>query len=146
MDKARLVASIFLTAVSIVPAVAQSSDSYELAFMPRATDVTLLNEGGKYVAVDMKHIAQGERCRMDEGATVLRMGPGTTPGTTRLRYAAPQVSSGGCPFLTEFEISDSDYAIARAEFVKKQEEATRKVEQIKKDLGDKWNEIFGKKS
>jgi hypothetical protein len=35
------------------------------AFMPRTMTVTLLNDGGKYVAVDLKHIAKGESCRMD---------------------------------------------------------------------------------
>jgi hypothetical protein len=28
----------------------------ELAFMPQTATVTLLNEGGKYVVVDLKHI------------------------------------------------------------------------------------------
>ena len=31
-------------------------------------------------------------------------------------------------------------------FVLNEEEATKKVEQLKKDLGDKWDEITGKKS
>jgi len=31
----------------------------ELAFMPQTATVTLLNEGGKYVVVDLKHIPQG---------------------------------------------------------------------------------------
>ena len=43
------------------PLGAQSSHSgVELAFMPRTMNVTLLNDGGKYVAIDLKHIAQGE--------------------------------------------------------------------------------------
>jgi len=118
----------------------------ELAFMPRTLNVTLLNEGGKYVAIDLKHIPQGGTCRMDQDATIARMGPGASPGTTRVRYIAPQVHAGGCPFLTAFDLSDEDYAAARAKFVQMKEEATQKVEELKKDLGDKWDEITGKKS
>src|SRR6478736_6416841 len=70
----------------------------ELAFMPRTMTVTLLNEGGKYVAVDLKHNAQGGTCRMDEDATIARIGAGAL-GTTQVRYAAAQISSGGCPFM-----------------------------------------------
>jgi hypothetical protein len=33
---------------------------------PRMMTVTLFNEGGKYVGVDLKHIQQGETCRMDK--------------------------------------------------------------------------------
>src|SRR6476646_10911980 len=73
--------------------------SIELAFMPRTMTVTLLNEGGKYVAVDLKHISQGGTCRMDKDATIARVGPGAT-GTTLVRYAAAQISAGGCPFMT----------------------------------------------
>lgn len=40
--------------------------SVELAFMPSTMDVTLLNEGGKYVAIDMKKIAKGEKCLMEK--------------------------------------------------------------------------------
>ena len=52
----------------------------ELAFMPRTMTVTLLNEGGKYVAIDLKHIPQGGACRMDKEATIARVGPGATAG------------------------------------------------------------------
>jgi hypothetical protein len=117
----------------------------ELAFMPRTMTVTLLNEGGKYVAVDLKHIPKGGSCRMDQDATIIRVGPGATPATTRVRYAAPQLSSGGCPFLTVFELADADYASARAAFVRKEGEAKHTVEQLKKDLGEKWDEVTGKK-
>jgi hypothetical protein len=128
------------------PLGAQSSDpGVELAFMPRTMTVTLLNEGGKYVAVDLKHIAQGGSCRMDQDATIARVGPGTT-GTTRVRYAAAQISSGGCPFMTTFDLPDADYAAARAAFIAMKDEASRKVEAIKKDLGEKWDEVTGKKS
>ena len=130
-----------------LPCLAQGAEQgIELAFMPRTLTVTLLNEGGKYVAVDLKHIPQGGSCRMDEGATIARMGPGANPGTTRVRYVAPQVSPGGCPFLTAFDLSESDYANARGRFLHMKEEATHKVEQLKKDLGEKWDEITGKKS
>jgi hypothetical protein len=117
----------------------------ELAFMPRTMTVTLLNEGGKYVAIDLKHIPQGGTCRMDEGATIFRIGHGATDGTTRVRYAAPQISSGGCPLLTIFDLPTADYNAARAAFTQKEEEASRKVDQLKKDLGEKWDEVTGKK-
>jgi len=123
-----------------------SAEATELAFMPRTLNVTLLNEGGKYVAVDLKHIPQGGTCRMDKDATIVKMGAGASPGTTRVRYVAPQVSSGGCPFLTAFDLSDGDYTSARAAFVQMKEDATRRVEELKKELGDKWDEITGKKS
>jgi hypothetical protein len=140
----------FLLAVAplgyATPTLAQGMDQTELAFMPRTLDVTLLNEGGKYVAIDLKHIPQGGTCRMDKDATIARMGPGDKPGTTRVRYIAPQVSPGGCPFLTAFDLSDGDYANARALFVQMKDDAAKKVEELKKDLGDKWDEITGKKS
>jgi len=116
----------------------------ELAFMPRTMTVTLLNEGGKYVAVDLKHISQGGTCRMDKDATIARVGPGAT-GTTLVRYAAAQISAGGCPFMSTFELADADYAAARAAFVAKKEEAWKKVDGIKKELGEKWDEVTGKK-
>jgi len=40
----------------------------------------------------------------------------------------------------------ADYAQARAEFVAKKDEALKKVDEIKKDLGTKWEELTGKKS
>ena len=125
---------------------AQGTDpGVELAFMPRTMTVTLLNEGGKYVAVDLKHIPQGGSCRMDKDATIARVGPGTT-GTTRVRYAAAQMTAGGCPFMTTFDLPDAEYAAARAAFIAMKEEASKKVEGIKKDLGEKWDEVTGKKS
>src|SRR6185436_13261049 len=131
---------------SALCAQAQTTDpGVELAFMPRTMTVTLLNEGGKYVAIDLKHIPQGGTCRMDEGATIFRIGHGATDGTTRVRYAAPQISSGGCPFLTIFDLPTADYNAARAAFTQKEEEASRKVDQLKKDLGEKWDEVTGKK-
>jgi len=127
------------------PLRAQAADpGVELAFMPRTMTVTLLNEGGKYVAVDLKHISQGGTCRMDKDATIARVGPGAT-GTTLVRYAAAQMSAGGCPFMTTFELADADYAAARAAFVAKKEEAWKKVDGIKKELGEKWDEVTGKK-
>ena len=41
--------------------------------------MTFLNEGGKYVAVDLKHIPQGGSCRMDKDALIARVGPGASP-------------------------------------------------------------------
>ena len=124
---------------------AQVADSsIELAFMPRTMTVTLLNEGGKYVAVDLKHIPQGGTCRMDKDATIARVGVGA-PGTIQVRYAAAQISSGGCPFMTTFDLSEADYAAARASFVAMKDEASKKVDGIKKELGEKWDEVTGKK-
>ena len=139
-----------LAAVALIAsahyAQAQATDSgVELAFMPRTMTVTLLNEGGKYVAIDLKHIPQGGICRMDKDATIAREGPGAGPGTTRVRYAAGQVSAGGCPFLTAFDLPDADYAAARASFVQMKDDAWKKVDEIKKDLGEKWDEVTGKK-
>ena len=133
--------------VLTLPLRAQTADpGVELAFMPRTTTVTLLNEGGKYVAVDLKHIAQGETCRMDKDATIARVGPGGTAATTRVRYAAAQINSGGCPFMTTFDLPDADYALARAAFVEMKDDAWKKVDAIKKDLGEKWDEVTGKKN
>jgi hypothetical protein len=96
--------NVFALLAFTFPLCAQTTDpGVELAFLPRTMTVTLLNEGGKYVAIDLKHIAQGEKCRMDKDATIARFGPGTT-GTTRVRYAAAQVSAGGCPFMTTFDL------------------------------------------
>jgi hypothetical protein len=116
----------------------------ELAFMPRTMTVTLLNEGGKYVVVDLKHIPQGGTCRMDKDATIARVGPGASPETTRVRYAGAQVSAGGCPFLTTFDMANTDYEAARAAFLQMKDEASKKVEQVKKELGEKWDEVLGK--
>ena len=146
--KKLLLGSISALAVAVftLPLQAQSSDpGVELAFMPTMINVTLLNEGGKYVAIDLKHIAQGEKCRMDKDATIARVGPGA-PGMVRVRYAAAQISSGGCPFMTAFDLSEADYAKARTAFVEKKDEAWKKVDEIKKNLGDKWEELTGKKS
>ena len=123
------------------PAVA---DDGELAFLPNTVTVTLLNEGGKYVVVDMKKIEKGETCRLDKDLVVMKIGQGATAGTTRVRYAAPQLSSGGCPLFTEFELPDATYAEARAEFEKSKEDASKRVEDLKKTLGDKWDEFTGK--
>ena len=82
---------------------------------------------------------------MDKDATIVRVGPGASAGTTRVRYAAGQVSTGGCPFLTTFDLPDADYAAARAAFVQMKDDAWKKVDDIKKDLGDKWNEVTGTK-
>ena len=126
---------------------AQTADpGLELAFMSSTMTVKLLNEGGKYVAIDLKHIAQGESCRMDKDATIARVGPGGTPGTTRVRYAAAQISSGGCPFMTTFDLPDAEYSAARTAFVQMKDDAWKKIDEIKKDLGTKWDEVTAKKS
>jgi hypothetical protein len=140
---------IFAAAALIASALsarAQATDpGIELAFMPRTMTVTLLNEDGKYVAVDLKHIPQGGACRMDKDAIIARVGAGAGPGTTRVRYAAAQVSPGGCPFLTAFDLPDAEYAAARAAFLQMKDDAWKKVDEIKKDLGETWDEVTGKK-
>lgn len=117
----------------------------ELAFMPSTMDVTLLNEGGKYVAIDMKKIAKGEKCRVEKDAVIMKVGPGTDPGAIRVPYAAPNLSHGGCPFMTEFDLSGADYTAARAAFTAKTDEASKKVDDLKKQLGEKWNELTKQK-
>ncbi len=128
----------------------------ELGLMPGTMTVTLLNEGGKYVLVELTHIPQGGTCRMDKDATIMRVGPGASPETTRVRYVAPQVSAGGCPFLTLFDMKNTDYAASRAAFLKMKGDASKKAEEVKRELGEKaaevkrelgeqWDEIFGKK-
>jgi hypothetical protein len=47
--------------------------------------------------------------------------------------------------MTEFDLPDADYAAARAAFVQKKEEAAKKVDDLKKQLGDKWHELTGAK-
>ena len=136
--------ALALLASSIAVSAQSADPGVELAFIPRTMTVTLLNDGGKYVAIDLKHIPQGGTCRMDKDATVARVGPGA-PGTTQVRYAAAQISSGGCPFMTTFDLSEADYSAARAAFVAMKDEAWKKVDGIKKDLGDKWDEVTGKK-
>jgi hypothetical protein len=135
--------AFFLIATSA--AQAQSADpGMELAFMPQEMTITLLNEGGKYVAVDLKHIPEGGTCRMDKDAALARIGPGAMPGTTRVRYAGVQMSTGGCPFMTTFDLPDAEYAKGRAAFVQMKEDASHKVDEIKKDLMEKWSEVMGK--
>ena len=138
--KSLLVAASLLAVSST--AYAEGADSgVELAFMPSAMDVTLLNEGGKYVTVDLKKISKGEKCHMEKDSVIMKVGPGKTPDTTLVRYAAPNLSHGGCPFMTEFELSDADYTSARAAFNAKADEASKKIDDLKKQLGEKWSEL-----
>ena len=80
---------------------------------------------------------------MDKDATTARAEPGASPGTTRVRYAEAQVSTGGCPFFTAFDLADADYAAARAAFLHRKDDAW-KVDEIKTDFGEKWDEVTGK--
>jgi len=143
--------------VGAFPVHAQAPDTAaEFALMPSTMTVTLLNEGGKYVLVDLKHIPQGGTCRMEKDAVVMRVGLGASPETTRVRYASGQVSAGGCPFLTMFDMTNTEYAAGRAAFLKVEAAGSKsveevkkdfgeKVEEVKKELGERWNELFGKK-
>ena len=56
-----------------------------------------------------------------------------------------QLSTGGCPFMTTFDLPDADYANGRSAFVEMKDDAWKKVDEIKKDLGEKWDEVTGKK-
>ncbi len=136
----------FLVAASLLAlspaAYAESADSgVELAFLAGAQDVTLLNDGGKFVTVDMKKLAKGDKCHLEKDSVIIKVGPGATAGTTLVRYAAPNLAHGGCPFGTEFELSEADYSASRAAFAAKKDEATKKIDDLKKQLGDKWNEL-----
>ncbi|MBS0269449.1 MAG: hypothetical protein JSS54_10775 [Proteobacteria bacterium] len=140
--------TLIAAAIAAVPFSAQAADadkSVELAFLPSARDVTLLNEGGKFVTVDMKKLAKGDKCHLEKDAVIMKVGPGAEPATTRVRYAAPNLSHGGCPFMTEFEIPDADYTAARTAFTAKTDEASKKIDDLKKQLGDKWNELTQQK-
>lgn len=146
--KLNLKYTLIAAAFAAIPFSAQAADAdkgVELAFLPSARDVTLLNEGGKFVTVDMKKLAKGDKCRLEKDAVIMKVGPGTEPATTRVRYAAPNLSHGGCPFMTEFEIPDADYTAARAAFTAKTDEASKKIDDLKKQLGDKWNELTQQK-
>ena len=142
--KLNLKHTLIAAAFAAVPFAAHAADAdngVELAFLPSARDVTLLNEGGKFVTVEMKKLAKGDKCHLEKDVVIMKIGPGTEPATTRVRYAAPNLSHGGCPFMTEFEIPDADYTAARAAFTAKTDEASKKIDDLKKQLGDKWNEL-----
>jgi hypothetical protein len=136
--------ALLMAPAASVKASAEGADAgMELGFVQSTAEVTLLNEGGKFVTVDMKKIEKGGKCRIDKDSVVMKVGPGATAGTTLVKFAAPQLHSGGCPFLTEFELPDADYAAARAAFTAKTDEAQKKIDDLKKELGDKWNEVTG---
>ena len=42
--------------------------------------------------------------------------------------------------MTTFDLPEADYTNARASFVEMKDEAWKKVDQIQKDLGHKWDE------
>jgi hypothetical protein len=48
--------------------------------------------------------------------------------------------------MTTFDLPNADYAAARDAFVSMKDEASNKVDIIKKELGEKWDEVTGKKS
>ena len=47
--------------------------------------------------------------------------------------------------MTAFDLSDADYAASRAVFTEMRDDAWKKVDEIKKDLGEMWDEVTGKK-
>ena len=46
--------------------------------------------------------------------------------------------------MTTFDLPDTEYAKGAA-FVEMKDDAWKKVDEIKKELGDKWDEVTGKK-
>ena len=134
-----LVAALALSLSSVAYA-EETNRHAELAFMPRTMDVTLLNEGGTFVTVDMKTIAKGEKCRLEKNTVVMKVAAAATSGAVRVRYAAPQFNHGGCPFMTEFELSEADYNLGRAAFTAKSEDATKVIDHSTKKLRDNSDE------
>jgi hypothetical protein len=47
--------------------------------------------------------------------------------------------------VAAFDRPDADYAAARASFLQMKDDAWKKVDEIKRDLGKKWDEVTGKK-
>ena len=68
MSRHLKIASGLIVLVAATCSTQAAETDAELAFMPRTMTVTLLNEGGKYVAIDLKHIDKGGSCRMDKDA------------------------------------------------------------------------------
>ena len=66
----------------------------------------------------------------------LDMLPATVNGGATLRAGQPAPA---------FDLPDADYGAARALFVQMKDDAWKKVDEIKKDLGEKWDEVTGKK-
>lgn len=84
--------------------------------LTRDMTVKLLNEGGKRVVIDnFKLIPQGGECTMTKDSTIMRVGAGNA-GMVRVPYIGVQTHSGGCPFMTEFEISEADFKAANDAF------------------------------
>lgn len=94
----------------------ESSRASDMGFVTKVMRVRLLNEGGKRVVVDkLKHIPKGGECVIARNSAVMRTGKSGT-NIVRVRYLGIQTASGGCPFLTEFEMTDADFAQAQAAF------------------------------
>ena len=47
--------------------------------------------------------------------------------------------------LRALDLSEADYTAARAAFVQMKNNSWEKVDQVKKELGDKWQQVTGKK-
>jgi hypothetical protein len=47
--------------------------------------------------------------------------------------------------MTTFELTDAEYAAARTAFTAKEADASKKVDELKKQLGEKWDELVGNK-
>lgn len=134
--------SILALSAFALPANAAQPET-ELALIQQTAEVTLLNDGGKYVAIDLKHIDKGEKCRMDQDAVVMRVGEGANKNMIRVRTLLPQISSGGCPLMTEYEMPADQYTTAHKAFADKKAEADKKLADMTKKLGEKWDELFG---
>jgi hypothetical protein len=83
---------------------------------------------------------RGDGTLAEKDAALARIGP----GAVRVRYAGVQISSGGFPFMTTFDLPDAEYAKGRAAFVQMKEGALRKADEIKRDHMEKWGEVVGK--
>ena len=80
------------------------------------------------------------------------MGVLLTGGTRRNATTCCETTIPKCSAIeqrvsyAEFYVPTADQHAGRADFVQKDEEATKKVEQLKKDLGEKWDKLRGKKN
>ena len=82
---------------------------------------------------------------MDKDDTIVRVGSGCRPRyNTRARSRRPD-ELRRMPVLTTFDLPDADYAAARAAFLQMKDDAWTKVDKIKTDLGEKWDDVTGKK-
>ena len=142
-----IVGAITLAASGALALGAHAQDQgVELAFMRGLTTktVTLLNDGGQVRRHRPEGFPQGGTCRMDKDATPFQVGPAALPATCGFATRRHELRRASL-FLTVFDLPDAEYAIGRAAFAEKEDQAKKNVEEIEKDLGEKWDEVTGKK-